>query len=134
MRNLKCKKLQCDEIWAFCYSKERNVKTNKRQVEGAGDVYTWTAIDAETKLIPCWYVGARDAWSANDFMRDQAPRMASRVQLTTDGLKAYIRAVNGAFGADVDYAMLVKLYGPAPGSGPERRYSQGECCGAIKGT
>jgi IS1 family transposase len=134
MRNLSCKKLQCDEIWAFCYSKERNVKTNKRQVEGAGDVYTWTAIDADTKLIPCWYVGARDAWSANDFMRDLAPRMASRVQLTTDGLKAYIRAVNGAFGADVDYAMLVKLYGPAPGSGPERRYSQGECCGAIKGT
>ena len=134
MRNLKCKRLQCDEIWAFCYSKERNVKTNKRQVEGAGDVYTWTAIDADTKLIPCWYVGARDAWSANDFMRDLAPRMASRVQLTTDGLKAYIRAVNGAFGADVDYAMLVKLYGPAPGSGPERRYSQGECCGAVKGT
>jgi hypothetical protein len=84
-------------------------------------------------LIPCWYGGARDEWSANDFMRDLAPRMASRVQPTTDGLKAYICAVNGAFGADVDYAMLVKLYGPAPGSRPERRYSQGECCGAVKG-
>ena len=134
MRNLTCKKLQCDEIWAFCYSKQRSVQKNKRQVEGAGDVYTWTAIDAETKLIPCWHVGKRNSESAKVFMDDLAPRMAGRVQLTTDGFKAYLTRVEGAFGSKVDYAMLVKLYGPAPGSGPERRYSQGECCGAVKGT
>jgi IS1 family transposase len=133
MRNLTCKKLQCDEIWAFCYSKERNVRTNKRQVEGAGDVYTWTAIDADTKLIPCWYVGARDAWSANDFMRDLAPRMASRVQLTTDGLKAYLTAVENGFGDNVDYAMLVKIYGGAQSTIEARRsYSPPECIGAEK--
>ena len=134
MRNLTCKTLQCDEIWSFVGMKEKNVPAALKGVFVYGDVYTWTAIDADTKLIPCWHVGARDAWSANDFMRDLAPRIASRVQMTTDGLKAYIRAINGAFGADVDYAMLVKLYGPAPGSGPERRYSQGECCGAIRET
>ncbi|HSS71766.1 MAG TPA: IS1 family transposase [Casimicrobiaceae bacterium] len=134
MRNLKCKKLQCDEIWAFCYSKQRSVPRNKRRVHGAGDVYTWTAIDAETKLIPCWHIGTRDGESAKAFIDDLAPRMATRVQLTTDGLKAYLAPVEYAFGANVDYAMLVKLYGPAPGSAQERRYSPAECCGSIKGT
>jgi IS1 family transposase len=133
MRNLTCKKLQCDEIWAFCYSKQRNVRTNKVRIHGAGDVYTWTAIDAETKLIPCWHVGTRGAASAKVFIDDLAPRMAGRVQLTTDGHKAYLKPVDDAFGANVDYAMLVKLYGPASGGAQERRYSQGECCGAIKG-
>src|ERR1700687_2725022 len=80
MRNLSCRKLQCDEIWSFVGMKEKNVPAALKGVFGYGDVYTWTAIDAETKLIPCWHVGARDAWSANDFMRDLAPRMASRVQ------------------------------------------------------
>jgi IS1 family transposase len=132
MRNLTCKKVQCDEIWAFCYSKQRSVQKNKRQVHGAGDVYTWTAIDAETKLIPCWHVGTRAAESAKIFISDLASRMANRVQLTTDGHKPYLTAVESAFAGDVDYAMLVKLYGPAEGRGPEHRYSQGECCGSIK--
>lgn len=134
MRNLACKTIQCDEIWAFCYSKQRSVPNNKRRVHGTGDVYTWTAIDAETKLIPCWHVGTRGAASANAFIDDLAPRMAGRVQLTTDGHKAYLKAVDDAFGANVDYAMLVKLYGAAPGNAQERRYSPAECCGSIKGT
>lgn len=134
MRKLPCTKIQCDEIWAFCYSKQRSVATNKVRVHGAGDVYTWTAIDAETKLIPCWHVGTRGAASAKAFIDDLASRMDGRVQLTTDGHKAYLKPVEDAFGADGDYAMLVKLYGPASGSQQERRYSAGECCGAIKGT
>jgi IS1 family transposase len=134
MRNLPCKTVQCDEIWSFCYSKQKNVPAKFKGEFGYGDVYTWTAIDSDTKLIPCWYVGTRDAFSANDFMRDLAPRMANRIQLTTDGHKAYLRAVEGAFGADIDYAMLVKLYGPAVGNRQERKYSPGECCGTIVGT
>src|SRR6266851_501196 len=134
MRNLPCKKLQCDEIWAFCYSKQRNVQKNKRLIRGAGDVYTWTAIDANTKLIPCWHVGTRHASSAKTFISDLAQRLAHRVQLTTDGHKPYLTAVEKAFAGDIDYAMLVKLYGPASGGAQERRYSQGECCGAIRGT
>ena len=135
MRNLPCKKLQCDEIWAFCYSKQRNVRRNKVRVHGAGDVYTWTAIDSDTKLIPCWHVGTRAADSAKPFIDDLASRLANRVQLTTDGHKAYLKAVDDAFGANVDYAMLVKLYGPAAGSShQERKYSPGECCGTIVGT
>lgn len=133
MRKLSCKKLQCDEIWAFCYSKQRNVATNKVRVEGAGDAYTWTAIDSDTKLVPCWHVGTRGAASAKAFIDDLAPRMAGRVQLTTDGHKAYLKAVDDAFGADVDYAMLVKLYGESAGHSAERKYSAGECCGSIKG-
>lgn len=135
MHNLPSKKLQCDEIWAFCYSKQRSVATNKVRVHGAGDVYTWTAIDADTKLVPCWHVGTRAADSAKAFIDDLAPRLANRVQLTTDGHKAYLKAVDDAFGANVDYAMLVKLYGAASGSSQqERKYSPGECCGSIKGT
>jgi hypothetical protein len=134
MRNLTCKKLQCDEIWAFCYSKQRNLQKNKRRVQGAGDVYTWTAIDAETKLIPCWHVGTRDAESAKAFISDLAPRMSGRVQLTTDGYKPYLTAVEKAFAGDIDYAMLMKLYGAAEGNAQERRYSAAECCGSIKGT
>ena len=134
MRNLTCKKIQCDEIWAFVGMKERNVPAALKRTLGYGDVYTWTAIDADTKLIPCWHVGTRDAFSARDFMRDLAPRLAGRVQLTTDGHKAYLNAVDRAFGSDIDYAMLVKLYGPAQGGQQERKYSPGECCGTIVGT
>jgi IS1 family transposase len=129
MRKLPCKKIQCDEIWAFCYSKERNVPTNK--VEGAGDVYTWTAIDADTKLIPCWHVGNRGYVSAHTFIDDLAARLASRVQLTTDGHKVYVNAVEEAFGRNIDFAQLVKIYG-ASSQEDQRRYSPAECTGAEK--
>jgi len=129
--NLTCKRIQVDEIWAFIYAKQKNVETAKSAPDGAGDVWTWTAIDAETKLIPSWFVGGRDAECASWFMNDLASRLANRVQLTSDGHKAYLEAVEGAFGADVDYAMLVKLYGASPDSA-KGRYSPAECTGAIK--
>ena len=129
-RNLACKRIQVDEIWAFVYSKKKNVATAKAAPEGAGDVWTWTAIDADTKLIPSWFVGGRDSDAAMIFMEDLASRLANRVRLTSDGHKAYLEAVEGAFGADVDYAMLVKLYGPS-GEG-EKRYSPAEYIGAVK--
>src|SRR5271170_5680381 len=129
--NLTCKRIQVDEIWAFIYAKQKNVETAKAAPDGAGDVWTWTAIDAETKLIPSWFVGGRDAECASWFMNDLASRLANRVQLTSDGHKAYLEAVEGAFGADVDYAMLVKLYGASPDSA-KGRYSPAECTGAIK--
>jgi IS1 family transposase len=129
-RNLTCKRIQVDEIWAFVYAKQKNVPTAKRQDLAYGDVWTWTAIDADTKLIPSWYIGGRDSENAKAFMNDLASRLANRVQLTSDGHKAYLEAVEGAFGADVDYAMLVKLYGPSPDGA--RRYSPAECIGAVK--
>jgi IS1 family transposase len=129
--NLTCRRIQVDEIWAFIYAKQKNVETAKSAPDGAGDVWTWTAIDAETKLIPSWFVGGRDAECASWFMNDLASRLANRVQLTSDGHKAYLEAVEGAFGADVDYAMLVKLYGASPDSA-KGRYSPAECTGAIK--
>ncbi len=129
--NLACRRVQVDEIWAFVYAKQKNVATAKTAPEGAGDVWTWTAIDAETKLIPSWFVGGRDAECASLFMNDLASRLANRAQLTSDGHKAYLEAVEGAFGADVDYAMLVKLYG-ASSESAKGRYSPAECTGAIK--
>ena len=130
LRNLTCKRIQCDEIWAFCYAKAKNVPTAKAAPEGAGDIWTWTAIDADSKLIISWNVGGRDAGYASVFMDDIAGRLATRVQLTTDGHKPYLQAVEGAFGAAVDYAQLVKLYGDAPG--PAGRYSPAECTGIKK--
>lgn len=130
LRNLTCKRIQVDEIWAFCYAKQRNVPAAKAAPEGAGDVWTWTAIDAETKLVPSWLVGPRDGEAALHFMDDLRGRLANRVQLTSDGLRTYLDAVEGAFGADIDYAMLVKLYGETPGS--EKRYSPAQCIGARK--
>jgi IS1 family transposase len=130
LRNLPCKRLQADEIWSFVYAKAKNVPTAKAAPEGAGDAWTWTAIDADTKLVAAWTIGPRDGGVAYDFMQDVASRMASRVQLTTDGLKAYLEAVEGAFGADIDFAQLVKLYGEAPNQGPERKYSPNVCLGA----
>jgi IS1 family transposase len=127
LRGLTCKRLQVDEIWAFVYSKAKNVATAKAAPEGAGDCWTWMAIDADTKLIPSYYVGARDAYAAQAFIGDLALRLANRVQLTSDGHKPYLEAVEQSFGADIDYAMLVKIYGDAPGAG---RYSPGECVGA----
>lgn len=130
LRNLPCKRLQCDEIWSFVYAKAKNVPTAKAAPEGAGDAWTWTAICADTKLVAAWAIGPRDGGIAYDFMQDLAGRLANRVQLTTDGHKAYLEAVEGAFGADIDYAMLVKLYGDAPNSGAERKYSPNVCLGA----
>jgi hypothetical protein len=106
--NLTCKRIQVDEIWAFVYAKQKNVSTAKAAPAYAGDVWTWTAIDADTKLIPSWFVGGRDSDAAIIFMDDLRSRLANRVQLTSDGHKAYLEAVEGAFGGDVDYAMLIK--------------------------
>lgn len=131
LRNLPCKRVQCDEIWSFCYAKERNVPEDKRGEFGIGDVYTWVAIDADTKLVPCWLVGKRDPEYAYGFIHDLSIRLANRIQLSTDGLKTYVVAVEGAFGIDIDYAMLVKLYGGA-GANDERRYSPAECTGTMK--
>ena len=127
--NLPCKRVQCDEIWSFVQCKERLVPRDEKG-RGRGDAWTWTAVCEDTNLIPCWHVGARDAEAARLFMEDLASRLANRVQLTTDGLKAYIEAVDSAFGSSVDYAMLVKLYGPSM-DGP-RRYSPAECVGVQK--
>lgn len=127
LRNLPCRRIQVDEIWAFCYAKQRNVESAKKPVEGAGDIRTWTALCADTKLVPSWLVGSRDAYAAQIFMQDLANRMTSRIQLTSDGHRPYLEAVEGAFGADIDYAMLIKLYGQ-PQDG-ETRYSPPECIG-----
>jgi IS1 family transposase len=129
--NLPCKRIQCDEIWSFVYAKAKNVKTAKAAPEGAGDAWTWTAIDADTKLVASWAIGGRDAGVAFDFMHDLASRLANRVQLTTDGHKAYLEAVEAAFGNGIDYSMLVKLYGPSKAHGAERKYSPEQFCGAI---
>lgn len=135
LRNLPCKNIQCDEIWAFCYAKQKNIPDDRKGVFGYGDVFTWTALCADTKLIPCWHVGRRDGDTARLFIGNLKGRLANRVQLTTDGHKAYLNAVEDAFGADIDYAMLVKLYGgETAGHGSERKYSPGECCGTITGT
>jgi IS1 family transposase len=130
-RNLTCKRVQVDEIWAFVYAKQKNVATAKKAPADAGDVWTWTAIDADTKLIPSWFIGGRDSDAAIVFMDDLRSRLATRVQLTSDGHKAYLEAVEGAFGGDVDYAQLVKLYGPASESA-KGRYSPAECIDARK--
>ena len=127
LRNLPCKRIQCDEIWSFCYAKDKNVPVDKRGQFGYGDVWTWTAICSETKLIASWTVGDRSAGTAHEFMQDLASRLAHRVQLTTDGHRAYLSAVEEAFGSNVDYAMLVKLYGEDRAG--EARYSPAECIG-----
>lgn len=132
VRNVKASRVQCDEIWSFCYAKDKNVPVAKGAPEGAGDVWTWTAIDADTKLIVSYFVGDRSGQSAIALMDDLRDRLSNRVQLTTDGHKAYLEAVEGAFGADVDYAQLVKLYGAVGGKAAEVRYSPAECTGIIK--
>ena len=133
LRGLTCQRIQCDEIWAFIYAKQKNVPRAKSAPPEAGDVWTWIAIDADTKLVPSWRLGDRSAATALDFLDDLRSRLAHRVQLTTDGHKAYLEAVEEAFGVDVDYAMLVKLYGKAGSDKqPETRYSPSECIGARK--
>jgi len=130
VRDVKAQRVQCDEIWSFCFAKQKNVATAKAAPEEAGDVWTWTALDADSKLIVSYLIGGRDAGYATEFMQDVADRLANRVQLTTDGHKAYLVAVEGGFGADVDNAQLVKLYGDT--SGPAGRYSPAECTGIRK--
>jgi IS1 family transposase len=145
LKGLTCKRLQLDEIWSFVYAKQKNVPTAKSAPTDAGDVWTWVAIDAETKLVPSWRIGDRSSETAIAFFDDLASRLtsraqittdghkaylASRAQITTDGHKAYLEAIEGAFGSDVDYAMLVKMYGPSPEGA--RRYSPAECIGAVK--
>lgn len=125
LRALTCKRVQVDEIWCFVYAKQKNVATAKAAPEGAGDIWTWTAIDADTKLIPSWHVGARDAYAAQAFIGDLASRVSNRMQLTSDGHKPYLEAVEQSLGAGVDYAMLVKVYGEPVGA--VGRYSPGEC-------
>ena len=131
LRNLTCKRIQCDEIWSFVGSKQKNVPADRAGEFGVGDVWTWTAIDADTKLVASWMVGERNAEAAGAFIDDLAGRLANRVQLTSDGLRLYVRAVEEAFGGDVDYAMLVKQYGEGPQS-PERKYSPVEFVSAEK--
>jgi IS1 family transposase len=128
VRNLSCKRVQCDEIWSFCYAKEKNVPADKRGQFGFGDVWTWTALCADTKLIVSWQVGGRDAGAAHEVIQDLADRLANRIQLTTDGHRVYADAVDAAFGSDIDYAMLVKLYGADRET--EATYSPAKCIGA----
>lgn len=129
-QNLTCKRVQVDEIWGFVGAKQKNVAAAKKKDMAYGDAWLWVATDADTKLVPSWLVGGRDSDYAMAFMDDLASRLANRIQLTSDGHRAYLEAVEGAFGADIDYAMLVKVYGPAPEG--EKRYSPAECIGAVK--
>jgi IS1 family transposase len=130
LRNLTCRHLQLDEIWAFCYAKQANAPSAKSPPEGAGDVWTWTAIDADTKLIPSWLVGSRDHVDARLFVEDLAGRLANRVQLTSDGHRPYLSVVPETFKGQIDFAMLIKHYAaPKPQVEAARRYSPVECTG-----
>jgi IS1 family transposase len=128
VRNVRVRRLQADEIWCFVGAKAKNVSAEKKQ-EGWGDVWTWTGLDADTKLCVSYLVGGRDGGWAKDFMQDCARRIKGRVQITTGGHKAYLEAVEDAFGADIDYAQLQKIYG-APSDAEMRRYSPAKCIGA----
>jgi IS1 family transposase len=128
VRNVSAKRVQCDEIWSFIYAKQKNAPAEMQGQFGVGDVWTWTAIEAQTKLVVSWLVATRDAGAAYDFMTDVASRLRNRVQLTTDGHTPYLAAVEDAFGADIDYAMLQKIYGSDPEG--EKRCSPAKCIGA----
>ncbi|MGA2186499.1 MAG: IS1 family transposase [Bryobacteraceae bacterium] len=131
--NLPCKRIQCDEIWSFVAAKQKNVTAKVAAREpNAGDVWTWVAMDADTKLIASWCVGLRDWPTARHFVMDLEARLANRVQLTTDGLKMYLYAINEAFEGDIDYAVLIKLYGSEPTSGGDKRFSPAQCIGCEK--
>ena len=131
VRDVTAARVQCDEIWSFCYAKQKNVKTAKAAPQDAGNVWTWTALDADSKMIISYLVGGRDSEYAMEFMDDVAKRLAHRVQITTDGHHAYVEAVEGAFGGDVDFAQLIKIYGSTPDS-KKGRYSPAVCTGAKK--
>ena len=130
MRNLPCKRLQLDEVWSFVYAKERNAPTVTNPQPGMGSIWTWIAIDAETKLIPSWLVGLRDGAHATAFVCDLAERLTNRVHITTDGLRCYIDAMEEGFGGEVDHAILIKVYGAT--TADEARYSPPECVGCQK--
>lgn len=133
LRNLKCRRVQADEIWSFCFAKDKNLSNELKGKFGFGSVWTWTALDADSKLMVSWLVGDRSADTATVFIKDLADRLANRVQLTTDGHKAYLVAVADAFdGVPIDYAMLTKIYNEPPTEGNEKRYSPGVCCGTRK--
>ncbi len=129
MQHLSCKRLQCDELWGYIGAKQKHLKPD--HPEDYGDIWTWVAIDADTKLIPSWYIGGRNTTDALEFMRDLASRLDARVQLTTDGHAAYILAVERAFGGEVDYAQIVKMYGPDPKE-DQKRYSPAACIGVER--
>ncbi len=131
LRGLTSKRIQCDEIWSFVYAKAKNVPAEYQGQFGYGDVWTWTAIDADTKLVPCWYVGTRGTQAAITFMRDVSSRLANPVQLSTDGHHAYLDAVDAAFPRELDYAMIVKMYGTPP-QAEQRRYSPAVCISAER--
>src|SRR5208282_424088 len=131
LRNLTCKRIQCDEIWSFVYAKEKNVPAEFQGQYGYGDVWTWTALCADSKLIASWYIGDRSVDSAREFINDLATRLKHRVQLTTDGYRVYVDAIEDAFGPDIDYAMLVKIYGEDSTS-TEKRYSPVKYTGSQK--
>lgn len=124
LRDLPCRRIECDEIWSFCYAKDKNLPDSMRDLPGVGSIWTWTAIDPVTKIVPSFFIGDRGAESAKIFMQDLASRLRGRVQLTTDGHRVYVEAVDGAFGCSIDYAMLIKIYGTEPGT--EARYSPPE--------
>lgn len=128
--DLPCRNIQCDEIWSFVYAKEKNAPESMKRKGNAGDVWTWTAICADTKLVPCWFVGTRDAGSAYHFIHDLAGRLKNRIQLTTDGYKAYLNAIEDAFGDNIDYAMLVKVFGNGQIHEGAARYSPAVCMGS----
>lgn len=135
MTGLTARRIQCDEIWSFCQAKAKNVPDEHKGEFGWGDTWTWTAIDADSKLVLSWAIGGRDSYTALAFMQDVARRLAQRVQLSTDGAKVYLDAVERAFGANIDYAMIQKIYGSDPDG--EKRYSPAKCLGieveSIKG-
>lgn len=129
LHNLPCKRIQCDEIWSFCYAKKKNVPKKYQDKFGYGDVWTFTAIDADTKLVPSWLIGNRDAFTASVFLKDLASRLKNKVQLTSDGHKMYLIGVEDVFGINIDYAQLIKIYGTPPET--EKRYSPPECIETI---
>lgn len=130
LKNLKCERIQCDEIWSFCYAKEKNLPVGLRNKHGFGSVWTWTALDPDSKLIASWFVGKRDTHAAYAFMKDLAGRLSNRIQLSTDGYRGYGEAIANAFGDNVDYGQVVKVYRATPG--PDGKYSPGECCATVK--
>ncbi len=133
LHNLPCQRVVCDEIWSFCYSKQKNVPEEFQDTFGYGDIWTWVAIDADTKLVPSWLVGQRTTADAYYFLSDLKSRLRGRVQMTTDGQRPYLTAVEPLFGADgIDFAMLQKIYGAAGGTGPRRTYSPATCTGMDK--
>ena len=130
LKNLPCKRVQCDEIWSFCYAKDKNVPEDKQGEFGYGDVWTFTALCADSKVVPTWRIGRRDLETATEFMQDLAGRMKNRIQLTTDGHRVYLDAVDNAFGSEVDFSQLIKLYGNEVER--EVRYSPAQCTGTRK--